>query len=58
MRFLRPLFKVKHPLFGSGSDSRLLIWPFDVLFDADSKKVVRELAKSHEITKFSISSDH
>jgi hypothetical protein len=36
----------------------LLIWPFEVLFDVDSKKVVRELAKSYEITKFSISSDH
>jgi len=58
MRFLRPLLKVKYPLFRYGSDSRLLIWPFDVLFDADSKKVVRELAKSYEITKFSISSDH
>ena len=42
----------------SSRDSRLLIWQFEVLFDADSKKVVRELAKSYEITKFSISSDH
>ena len=58
MRFLRPLFKVKYPLSDEGRDCRLLIWPFDVLFDADSKKVVRELAKSYEITKFSISLAH
>jgi len=38
MRFLRPLFKVKNPLFDQESDCRLLIWPFEVLFDADSKK--------------------
>ena len=58
MIFLRPFSKVKYPLLALRSDSRLLIWQFEVLFDADSKKVVRELAKSYEITKFSISSDH
>ena len=45
MRFLRPLFKAKYPLFVREVISRLLIWPFEVLFDADSKKVVRKLAK-------------
>ena len=58
MIFLRPFSKVNYPLFAMRSDSRFLIWQFEVLFDADSKKVVRELAKSYEITKFSISSDH
>lgn len=55
MRFLRPLFKEKYPLFVRAVISRLLIWPFEVLFDVDSKKVVRRLAKPYEITKFSIS---
>jgi hypothetical protein len=58
MIFLRPFSKVKYPMLALRSDSKLLIWQFEVLFDADSKKVVRELAKSYEITKFSISSDH
>ena len=58
MRFLRPLFKAKYPLFVRAVISRLLIWPFEVLFDVDGKKVARGLAKSYEITKFSISSDH
>ena len=58
MIFLRPFSKVKYPLLALRSDSRLLIWQLEVLFDADSKKVVRELAKSYEITKLGISSDH
>ena len=58
MGFLRPLFKAKYPLFVLEVISRLLICPFKVLIDVDSKKVVRGLAKSYEITKFSISSDH
>jgi hypothetical protein len=52
------LFKAKYPLFVREVISWLLIWPFEVFFDVDSKKVVRGLAKSHEITKFSISLDH
>ena len=58
MRFLRPLFEAKYPLFVRVEISLLLIRPFEVLFDVDSKKVVRGLAKSYGITKFSISSDH
>ena len=38
MIFLRPFSKVKYPLLALRSDSRLLIWQFEVLFDADSKK--------------------
>jgi hypothetical protein len=57
MIFLRPFSKEKYPLLTLRSDSRLLIWQFEVLFDTDSKKVVRELEKSYEITKFSISTD-
>ena len=38
MIFLRPFSKLKYPLLALRSDSRLLIWQFEVLFDADSKK--------------------
>ena len=58
MRFLRPFFKAKYPVFVWVVISRLLIWPFEVLFDVDSEKVVRGLAKPYAITQFSISSDH
>jgi hypothetical protein len=52
-----PFFKANHPVFPQVSDSDALLQSPIVLNDVDKQKLLCVLAKSHEISHFSISAD-